>query len=101
MKGENNPSKREDVKIKLSKERKKRVLPKPKKIPLRGRTYEEIYGVKKALELKKLRSNRKGIKFLNFTPPKKKECPHCNKLYDPGNLKRHLTRVTAKSEESV
>jgi hypothetical protein len=25
--------------------------------------------------------------------PTKLECPHCHKMYDPGNLKRHLTRI--------
>lgn len=32
--------------------------------------------------------------------PTKLECPHCNKLYDPGNLKRHLNRV-AKAADPV
>ena len=25
--------------------------------------------------------------------PSKLKCPHCHKMYDPGNLKRHLTRI--------
>lgn len=61
---------------------------------LKGKTYEEIHGIEKAQKLKKIRSNRKGHKVLNFRKPEKRECPHCGKLYDPGNLKRHLNRIT-------
>lgn len=68
---------------------------------LKGKTYEEIYGEKRALELKEIRSRRKGHKVINFTKPQKIECSHCNKLFDPGNLKRHLQRITAKEEANV
>ena len=61
---------------------------------LKGKTYEEIHGKERAKELKQIRSNRKGHKVLDFRKPEKKECPHCGKLYDPGNLKRHLNRIT-------
>lgn len=61
---------------------------------LRGKTYEDIYGADKAQELKRMRSqSSKGRKYPNFRKPEKKECPHCGKLYDPGNLKRHINRL--------
>lgn len=64
---------------------------------MKGKTYEEIYGPEKAQELRKIRS-KKGKKLLNYKKPIKIECYHCNKMYDPGNLKRHLIRV-AKAVE--
>lgn len=59
---------------------------------MKGKTYEEIYGFERAQELRKTRS-KKGRKILNYKQPTKLECPHCHKMYDPGNLKRHLTRI--------
>lgn len=62
---------------------------------LKGKTYEEIYGIDRAQKLKEIRSiSNKGKKMLNFRKPEKRECPHCGKLYDPGNLKRHLNHIT-------
>lgn len=61
---------------------------------LKGRTYEEIHGAQKALELKVIRGLQKGRKRTKFNPPAKQECLHCGRLYDPGNLKRHLNRLT-------
>jgi hypothetical protein len=60
---------------------------------MKGKTYEEIYGLEKAQEMKRVRSKSKGRKIPNFKPPSKIECPHCHKMYDPGNLKRHLKRI--------
>jgi hypothetical protein len=91
--GDKNPSKKSEVKEKLRFPRKKRKS-KILKLPLKGRTYEEIYGVEKAKELRQIRSKRNGIKIINFKKPEKIICNHCNKLYDPGNLKRHLQRIT-------
>lgn len=92
--GDDNPSRRAEVREKLSKPRKKWGKPKEVRRPLKGRTYEEIHGKEKADYLKKLRSARKGHKVTNFKKPDKKECFHCHKLYDPGNLKKHLTRLS-------
>ncbi len=68
---------------------------------LKGKTYEDIYGEERALELRSIRSKRKGHKVANFTKPQKSKCPHCQKLYDPGNLKKHLQRITAKQAAIV
>jgi hypothetical protein len=92
--GDKNPSRRSDVKAKLALPRKKWGKPKIQKLPLKGRSYEEIHGIQKAKELKEIRSKRNGIKIINFKKPEKIICNHCNKLYDPGNLKRHLQRIT-------
>jgi hypothetical protein len=67
------------------------------KLYLKGKTYEEIHGIEKAQKLKEIRSKRKGYKVLDFRKPEKRECPHCGKLYDPGNLKRHLNRITIEA----
>jgi hypothetical protein len=32
--------------------------------------------------------------------PSKLECPHCHKMYDPGNLKRHLTRIAMAEDHA-
>jgi hypothetical protein len=98
--GNKNPSKRPEVKEKLALPRKKWGKPKIQKLPLKKRTYEEIYGVEKAKELKVIRSKRNGIKITNFKKPEKIICNHCNKLYDPGNLKRHMQRITTIQVES-
>jgi hypothetical protein len=68
------------------------------KIYLKGKTYEEIYGPERAEEIRQLRRNRRGHKVENFNSPVKKQCPHCNKLYDPGNLSRHLKRVASQED---
>lgn len=59
---------------------------------MKNKTYEEIYGFEKAQEMRNIRS-KKGRKILNYKQPTKIKCSHCHKLYDPGNLKRHLTRI--------
>lgn len=88
--------KAEEISQKMSK-----ALKHKEKTYLKGKTYEEIYGEERALELKAVRSKRKGHKVSNFTKPQKSECPHCQKLYDPGNLKKHLQRITAKQAAIV
>jgi hypothetical protein len=64
---------------------------------LKGKSYEQIYGHEKADKLRELKSHKRG-KMLSFTKPIKQECPHCNKLYDPGNLTRHLNRIAMRVE---
>ena len=99
LSGENNPSKRPEIKAKLALPRKKRgSKPKTKPLGVKGRTYEEIYGPEKAAELKAKRAaSKQGSKAVNYKPPTKVICLHCNKLYDPGNLKRHLTRLSIQA----
>ena len=64
---------------------------------LKGKSYEQIHGEEKAKELRNLKSRKRG-KMSSFTKPAKKLCPHCNKLYDPGNLTRHLNRIAMQAE---
>lgn len=51
-----------------------------------------------ACEAKKPHSGPRG-KINRNKNPIKLECPHCQKLYDPGNLKRHLARVSKAAED--
>lgn len=67
------------------------------KLYLKGKTYDEIYGSEKANQLRQIRSNRKGVKIKNFRKPDKIPCQHCGLLYDPGNLKKHITRITTRA----
>lgn len=60
---------------------------------MRGKSYDEIYGTERAKEILSMRKRKRG-KMKTFTKPQKHKCPHCQKLYDPGNLKRHLARIS-------
>lgn len=66
---------------------------------LKGKTYEQIHGKEKAKELRNMKSQKRG-KVMSFTKPIKQICHHCNKLYDPGNLVRHLNRIATQAETS-
>ena len=66
----------------------------------KGKSYEEIYGEEKAKELKRIKSEKsRGRKLTIKNSPKNILCSHCNKDFNPGNYKRHITRLTTNKED--
>jgi hypothetical protein len=66
----------------------------------KGKSYEEIFGIEAAIEMRK----RRGIEQQGRIkgPQTKLTCPHCNKSGGAGIMKRwHLNRCKLKNLETV